>query len=474
MTREKRKIFSLKIWLGFILAIFSVFGCKKDSESILKNEELDYSFLLAGNNTIFNQSVNAFSFPDPSLTGMDELNFFVGNSFFNKNWVSAPASTTARDGLGPTINARSCSSCHFKDGRGRPPDFQGEIGTGIILRLSIGENPDGSSIPHNLYGGQLQDDAILGVSHEGEIGTNYIEVPGAFSDGETYTLRKPIYFIFDPQFGLLESDVKISPRIARQLIGLGYLEALSEDSILKNADEFDADQDGISGKPNYVWNDVEQKISLGRFGWKADQPTVAQQTAKAFLRDLGITTPMYPDENCPDGQIDCQNAQNGGVPEIDSASFAFVELYASNLAVPAQRNYDDEIVKKGKRLFENIGCVKCHDNYAITGNESKFTHLNQQIIRPYSDMLLHDMGDGLADEMPFFEASGSEWRTPPLWGVGLFETVNSHTYYLHDGRARNLTEAILWHGGEAESRKNTFKMLSKEDRDALISFLKSL
>jgi CxxC motif-containing protein (DUF1111 family) len=464
---------NFKVQLGLVLIVLSfLISCRKDPEIVVE-EETDYSFLLAGNNTIFSESSVAFSFPDPGLTGFDELNFFAGNSFFNDNWVTAPSITTARDGLGPLINARSCSSCHSRDGRGRPANSPNEIGSGLLLRLSIGENSDGSPIPHPVYGSQLQDGSILGVPSEGKLGITYEEFQGSFSDGEQYSLRKPTYFVRDPQFGPL-GDVKISPRIARQIIGMGYLEAISEDSILANADEFDFDGDGISGKPNYVWDDFQQTISLGRIGWKADQPSVAQQTAKAFLRDIGITTPVYPIETCTDSQQDCKNAENGGVPEIDSVTFDDVVLYASNLAVPAQRNYRDEKVKLGKSLFESIGCVKCHDNFVITSSHERFQHLNNQIIRPYSDLLLHDMGEGLADGFPFYKATGSEWRTPPLWGIGLFEAVNNHTYYLHDGRARNLKEAILWHGGEAHSKKNAFKDLSKENREALLLFLKSL
>lgn len=465
-----------KIQLSLVLVVFSVFGCRKDEPEVINESRLvtDYSFMLAGNNTIFDKSPNAFSFPDPGLIGLEELMFFTGNTLFNTSWVKSPASTTAVDGLGPTLNAKGCVSCHFKDGRGRPANYQDETGTGLLLKLSIGEDLDGAPIPHPIYGHQLQDASILGVSEEGGLGVTYVEETGTFSDGESYSLRRPTYFIYNPQFGDLGNDVLMSPRIARQLIGMGYLESISEDSILANADEDDIDQDGISGKANYVWDDLNQTYSLGRFGWKADQPSVIQQTAKAFLRDIGITTELYPYENCPDAQVDCSNMENGGTPEIDSVGFERVILYVSNLAVPAQRDYEMATVKKGKQIFESIGCVKCHDNYAITEPNSRFPHLGNQLIRPYTDMLLHDMGEGLADNMQVFKASGNEWRTPPLWGIGLIETVNNHTYYLHDGRARNLTEAILWHGGEASTKKSIFKSLSKEDRDALILFLKSL
>jgi CxxC motif-containing protein (DUF1111 family) len=464
---------NFKMQLSIYLVAFTVISCTKDEVTEISLNKVNYDQFLGGNNSIINSSENAFSFPSPGLTGMDELNFFVGNSFFNKNWVSAPASATARDGLGPTFNAKNCSSCHFKDGRGRPASFDGELGTGLLLRFSLGEQSDGSPIHHPVYGSQLQDDAILGVEAEGQLGITYLEESGGFPDGEVYSLRKPSYFVKNPKFGSL-GNIKMSPRISRQLIGLGLLEAISEEEILANEDEFDADQNGISGKANYVWDDLNQRYSLGRFGWKADQPSIIQQSSKAFLRDLGITTPLYKIDNCPDEQIDCGNAENGGTPEIDSADFDKVILYVSNLAVPAQRNSDDEIVQKGKGLFKNIGCINCHDNTMTTSSHPIFPHFNNQSIQPYSDLLLHDMGEGLADNMPVFAATGSEWRTAPLWGIGLIETVNNHTYYLHDGRARNLTEAILWHGGEAESIKLVFKSLSKSDRTALITFLESI
>ena len=272
--------------LSRYLVAFTVLSCTKDEVTEISPNKVNYDQFLGGNNSIINSSENAFSFPSPGLTGMDELNFFVGNSFFNKNWVSAPAIATAKN----------CSSCHFKDRRGRPASFDGELGTGLLLRFSLGEESDGSPIHHPVYGSQLQDDAILGVEAEGQLGITYLEESGGFPDEEVYSLRKPSNFVKNPKFGSL-GNIKMSPRISRQLIGLGLLEAISEEEILANEDEFDADQNGISGKANYVWDDLNQRYSLGIFGWKADQPSIIQQSSKAFLRDLGITTPLYKIDN---------------------------------------------------------------------------------------------------------------------------------------------------------------------------------
>lgn len=460
--------------ISLILLCSCIFwGCQEDVVPVKGSVDEDYSFLLGGENSVADFSENAFSFQSPGLYGIEELQFYVGNSFFKQDWVTSPSSTTARDGLGPLFNTTSCSGCHFKDGRGRPPEYSGELGTGLLLRFSIGQDNNGAPIPHPQYGSQLQDVAINGVAREGSVVVNYTEIQGTFQDGEPYSLRRPTYSVEGLNYGSLEG-VMMSPRISRQMIGLGLIEAISDVSILALADPNDSNQDGVSGVPNYVLNEENGFMEIGRFGWKGDQPTIKQQVAKAFLRDLGITSPYYPIENCTDAQNACENMENGGTPEIEEDDFNKVLLYVTNLAVPIQRDYDRNEVQRGRELFESIGCVSCHNPSITTGTSSTFSHLNKQEIHPYTDLLLHDMGEGLADDMPMFDASGSEWQTPPLWGIGLFESVNHHTYYLHDGRARSLTEAILWHGGEAEGRRNAFLYLNKSDREALLSFLNSL
>lgn len=461
------------------LLIFIVlcFSCKKEEfieyDGLLLSEKgEEYS---AGQGTIFDVSVNAFSHQLPGLTGRNQLLFFVGNSFFNQNWVSAPASTTARDGLGPFFNARACSSCHFKDGRGKSsPGRYDVFNSGLLLRLSIpGKDSKGASIPEPTYGGQLQDQSISRVTTQGGFSVNYSTIVGNYSDGTTYTLRKPDYIINHLAYGPLDPSVMISPRVAPQMIGLGFLEAISDYAILLNEDEHDINGDGISGKANYVWDYEHQRVSLGRFGWKANQPSLLQQTCGAFSGDMGITTFLFPDPNCA-GTI-CDTLPNGGSPEIDDDDLLKVVLYSSTLAVPARRNWNNQSVLRGKERFNEIGCASCH----IAKFKTKSTHylspaLTNQVIRPYTDLLLHDMGEELADNRPDFKATGREWRTPPLWGIGLIETVNGHTELLHDGRARNVEEAILWHGGEGKTSREKFKHLSKEEREDILNFINSL
>lgn len=430
--------------------------------------------LLGGQTTIFNTTPNAFGQPAPGLERMDELHFFVGNSFFNQNWVAAPSSTEARDGLGPFFNSRSCAGCHFKDGRGRAPEFDGENPTGFLIRLSIPEQDDhGAYRPDPVYGGQFQDQSIFGQG-EGDLFVSYVEIPGTFPDGTPYSLRQPVYHFENLAYGDMHPDVMISPRVANQMIGLGLLEAIPDATLLALADPADADGDGISGRVNIVWDYTAASTAIGRFGWKANQPTLLQQVAGAFSGDMGITTFVFPALNCPTGDAACLSAQNGGQPEIDDDDLLKVVLYSSVLAVPAQRNADDPTVMRGQRLFDEVGCTACHMDTLETGIHPRFDILSNQTIHPYTDLLLHDMGDGLADNRPDYEASGSEWRTPPLWGIGLIATVNGHTYYLHDGRAHSLLEAILWHGGEAEAVRQAFMELSAADREAILAFLESL
>ncbi|NJL06177.1 MAG: c-type cytochrome [Chloroflexaceae bacterium] len=431
--------------------------------------------LSGGQATVFDTTRNAFSHPVPGLEREQELLFFVGNSFFNQNWVTAPASTTARDGLGPLFNARSCASCHFLDGRGRLPAHPDDSPTGFLIRLSVpGSDLSGAPLPEPTYGGQFQNHAILGVPPEGRITITYTEITGAFADGTPYTLRKPTYALSELGYGALHPETMHSPRVANQMIGLGLLEAVPEETILALADPRDRDGDGISGRPNYVWDAFNGRVALGRFGWKANQPHLLQQVASAFNGDIGITSRLRPTVSCTAAQPDCMQAPTGGEPEISDEDLLKVVLYSSALAVPARRNWAEPQVRQGQQLFGELGCASCHVPQLTTGVHPTLPALSHQTIYPYTDLLLHDMGPELADGRPDFAATGSEWRTPPLWGIGLFGTVNGHTTYLHDGRARDLLEAVLWHGGEAEASKQRVLELSQAERDALIAFLESL
>ncbi len=456
----------------FLVLLTSIISCsKEDVYTPLVAEE--HEELSGGETTIFDGGVNAFGIQASNLKGDNALFFFTGNSLFNQNWVTAPASTTARDGLGPYFNARACSTCHFRDGRGRAPEVIGEINHGLLLRLSTpGITSTGASNPDPIYGGQLQDQSIQNTTTEGSFDVTYTPVFVNYPSGETVTLRKPSYTIKNLAYGNLASSVQISPRVAQQMPGLGLLEAIPEATILEFADEKDVNNDGISGKPNYVWDVEKQAESIGRFGWKANQPSIKQQVAGAFSGDLGLTSSLFPNENCPDG-VDCSQFPNGGTPEVTDKALSRVTIYSSTLGVPVRRNHDDQEILEGKELFNSINCKACHIPKTMTGTHS-IPALENQIIRPYTDLLLHDMGNDLADNAPDFKATGNEWRTPPLWGIGLIETVNGHTNLLHDGRARNIEEAILWHGGEAEKAKQDFVNLSLTERKKVLDFIKSL
>lgn len=434
-------------------------------------------------------TADAFSQASGNTAFAQELDFKVGNGLFRKNWVASPSSTLASDGLGPLYNARACQDCHIKDGRGHPPEGAGDKAVSMLLRLSV---PGGANIveitdyladqPDPTYGSQLQDFASPGQSAEGQIAITYTDLPMTFADGTIVTLQSPTYAISDPTFGALHPKLMLSPRIAPQMIGLGLLEAIPAEDILALADEDDENGDGISGRANIVWSVEHAAPMLGRFGLKAGVPTVRHQSAAAFSGDMGLSTTLFPDPagDCTAHQPDCRNAPDGQVPdirdglEVDGESLDLVTFYSRNLGVPARRNLGDAQVLAGKALFYDLGCAACHQPKFVTNRLKDQPEQSFQLIWPFTDMLLHDMGQGLADHRPEARATGREWRTAPLWGIGLTKTVSGHTRFLHDGRARNLTEAILWHGGEAEAARNGVLALPKPDRAALIAFLESL
>ena len=430
-----------------------------------------------GTGTTSDFSVQAFSHPLSGTRGSLRREFQVGNSFFNTVWVASPSSTTARDGLGPIYNAVSCSSCHFKDGRGRGlSENEGVTDVSLLFRLRtktiIG---DKEVIPHPVYGGQFQPHGVPGVQGEGVSTVRFEKIKLKYNDGLFVELLKPIYSFVDLNYGPLGENTIISPRVAPQMIGLGLIEAINESDILKNEDPFDADGDGISGRANRVYSIIGQSTTLGRFGWKAGKANLMEQNAAAFNGDIGITSPLFPEEECSPTQINCVSYQTQ--EDIPQDRLNSVTLYTQLLTVPARRNFSKPEVIEGQKIFSQINCTGCHTPSYVTGN-SPIDTLKNQTIYPYSDFLLHDMGDDLADDLTEYfneeNATTREWRTPPLWGLGLFQTVNNHTRYLHDGRARNLEEAILWHGGEAAESRNAFMNLSENERNNLIEFLNSL
>lgn len=424
-------------------------------------------YLLAGSATIFDTSKDSFEHPSPKLSEEEKEKFEKGEIFFDQKWEVASLDKS-KNGLGPFFNSSSCVACHVADGRGRPPK-DGEQMETMLLRLSVpGKGKYNEPLPSHNYGGQLQGFSIPDIKPEATVKITYEEIQGKFADGETYTLKKPIYKIENEAYGDFEKDLMISPRVANQMGGLGLLEDINEKDLLALADPDDKNNDGISGRPNYVWDEEKQKVSLGRFGWKSNQPNIRQQVAGAFLGDIGITSPIFPKEEITENQFSKLIGTNyitNNIPEINEEILDSVVVYSKNLSIPARRDVDNLEVIKGEKLFSGLSCNTCH----VTDIKSK-----EEIIHPYTDLLLHDMGDDLADNRPDFMANGNEWRTAPLWTIGLFQKVNGHTNYMHDGRANNLTEAILWHGGEANKSKEKFKQLTKEEREALVSFLNTL
>lgn len=419
--------------------------------------------------------VSAFLPAAENITRENSRLFATGNGFFNQAWITAPSSNESRDGLGPLFNARACASCHFKDGRGRPPLEEGEGFISMLLRLSVpGDGGNGESVPDPNYGGQLQPFGVSGVPGEGRPRVVYQTISGRYADGEVYELLEPTYLIEELAHGPLSDDIRVSPRVAPAMIGLGLLEAIDEARLLGLSDPDDADGDGISGRVNEVWDVEAGALAMGRFGWKAEQPSVRQQSAGAFLGDIGVTSPLFPDRECSSTQLECLAASSGGEPELSERLLDRVERYAQLLAVPGRQDFADPAVLRGKARFGELGCASCHVPSHQTRADAELEEVRDQLIFPYTDLLLHDLGEGLSDDRPSFLAEGNEWRTPPLWGVGRIPAVNNHDRLLHDGRARGVAEAILWHGGEASASKAGFIELSAPDRSDLIEFVESL
>ena len=427
--------------------------------------------LSGGGATVFDAASTAFENPVPGLDPEQMARFLAGDAAFEAVFVSAPAEVNG--GLGPLFNQTSCVGCHGRDGRGRSGFGEAApfIGS-ALMRASLpgasSEHP-GAPAPVPGFGVQIGDRAIFGVTPEARVEVSYVEEKGRFADGETYILRHPIYDLVDTYIDL-PAGVLTSARMAPPAFGRGLLEAIHESEILALADPGDADGDGVSGRPNYVFDVEAGRTVLGRFGWKANNPTLRQQAAAAYREDLGVTTPYFPRESAT-GQQQADGIADD--PELPGEILDDVVFYLATLAVPARRNTEDPLAQRGEELFARAGCATCHLPTLYTGPH-EVDALSNQTIHPYTDLLLHDMGDGLADNRPDYEADGREWRTPPLWGIGLTATVNGVPAFLHDGRAATLMEAIMFHGGEGESAREAVREMSAGDRRALITFLASL
>jgi CxxC motif-containing protein (DUF1111 family) len=460
--------------LRYLTLLVSILLSACDSESPVAVEStpvFSTSELSGGETTVFDASSHAFSIPAPNLSTAALAKHLEGDVEFEAVFVTAPA--VVNPGLGPIYNNVSCINCHSRDGRGRPPGIDEGL-VSLLFRLSLPKAEDSVAgkppTPVPGFGTQLNNRAIVEANPEGKVKIEYTEQTLTTADGTRVHLRHPNYTLTET-YQPLPENVEVSPRVAPAVFGLGLLEAIPENAILAYADEADIDGDGISGKPNFVWDVVQQRYTLGRFGWKANQPTLLQQVAAAYNDDMGITTSLFSVENSA-GQS--QLTEHSVTPEVSDEILEVVTFYVQTLAVPARRDIDDPQVKQGEQLFAEAQCANCHVPTLRTSVLAGVPSVSNQTIHPYTDLLLHDMGPDLADNRPDFHANGREWRTPPLWGIGLVRRVNGHTNFLHDGRARDLMEAILWHGGEAEASRQTVKQMSKAERDALIAFLESL
>ncbi len=395
------------------------------------------------------------------------------------NWAYMRPSSGYAWGLGPTFVANACVACHVQAGHAGTVDRRDGVVFQQLLRVSVpGEDEHGGPKPHPGYGRQIQPFDTISADRrhvrqgEADLYVDWHPVPVKLGDGTPVELRRPAIRVEGLAFGPLGKETLTSLRNARAIFGLGYLEAVSEQDILQLAAAQKAQ--GLNGRPNYVWDDVNQRMALGRFGWKASQPSVRQQIAAAFLNDMGVTSSLYPKQNCPGSQSDCRSAPPGDYVELFADEFDNITLWNLALDAPPPRDKDRPQVQRGAKLFEQAHCAQCHTPQMKTAAVAYFPALSNRVFNAYTDLLLHDMGEDLADGRPDFRAGGRDWRTAPLWGIGLSKQVNGNINLLHDGRARNVTEAILWHGGEASPSRKAFSQMNREDREALLAFVNSL
>ncbi len=466
-------------WLTTLPLWCSVYLLGACQSQTMQHQDAE-SHRLGGAASVAIANRNSFSLPSANMPMGRRLDFSVGNSFFRNPWVSAPATTTARDGLGPLFNTNACQNCHINDGRGHPPGEPGlDSDLAMIVRISLANGQPHAdnivtikgAIPVPHYGLQIQPRNLPHVPAEAQIRVSYQTQAQLLRGGETIELRQPHLDFHQPAYGPLPDNMAWSARIAPPMIGLGLLQSIP-DQALRDWQVETAER-STSGRLNRVWDIRQQKSVIGRFGWKAGQPNLNQQIAAAFHQDMGITSELLPEPPCEAVQTECLASANGGTPELSEYVRRQVEFYSANLAVPQQRGPEQPEIQQGRILFERIGCADCHKPHWRTG-DSAWPWLAHQDIYPYTDLMLHDMGEGLADHRDEFDANGREWRTPPLWGIGLTAAVVGKAFFLHDGRARSLSEAIIWHGGQALASQQAFSELSVQQRHALLSFLHSL
>ncbi|WP_019616864.1 di-heme oxidoredictase family protein [Psychromonas ossibalaenae] len=483
--------------LFLLLSLISTASCALDQKQHLS----------AGETSVNSTKASAFSQHSANMKNIKNiLKFNGGNKFFEEPWAQSAGSVSSQDGLGPLFNNNACQDCHVRDGRGHasaaPNGQRGSDFSTMLLRVSkssISETQqlkiDKSllaNVGDTCIGGQLQHQANFGIRPEAVQQVSYQYQTVTFADGVTQELRRPIWHV-SANGCEIDDDSVLSARIAPPMIGLGLLALIDEKQILARQDISDSDNNGISGKANQVWSIQDQRVTLGRFGWKAGQPTLKQQAAGAFLGDMGISSDFFSEQNCLPHQSACLNAKNGNGDmvnpdagyEVSTKVLDKVAFYSHHLAVPKRRNAYSQKVLQGKQVFMELGCAQCHSETYTTQKSVEFPELSEQKIYPYTDMLLHDMGKDLSDfdkrsqsvngklKVEFL-AQANEWRTPPLWGIGLAKTVDPQASFLHDGRARTILEALLWHGGEAQKSKNALLKIDSDKRSALLAFLQDL
>lgn len=420
----------------------------------LDSYPLPKAALLGGQTTLHrsysDEPANRFKQMAGNIAPLSAQPFLLGRRLHHTDFGTGEHSEQPNPGyaaqagkLGPRFVATSCISCHHNNGRALPPKPGGQM-----LRSVIKSGAQ--------YGGALQPRSVHGKPEARGGIARWQSIQGNYGDGAGFELRKPVY-----TFTGKRPD-RYSVRLAPQLVGLGLLEAIKESDVLTLADPDDKDGDGISGRPQIVTNQTGS-LRLGRFGYEAGEPTVRHQVAAALNSDMGVTTSIFPQfEDSPAGE-----------PELSDAALANLTRYIALLGVNPSRELDNPKVRLGERLFADAGCATCHTPKFTTSTSHPFAELRGQSIQPYTDLLLHDMGPGLADNLGEHEATGAEWRTAPLWSIGLTAGVSGGEAYLHDGRARSLEEAILWHGGEGEAAKEAFRTMDADERAALVRFLKS-
>lgn len=440
--------------------------------------------LSAGSFTVARFDAGAYSEPAPVLTARERQTFKVGRNVFQRQWASI-VSLNGDWGLGPTFIADRCSACHVGTGRGAPPASGNDQLHSMLVRLSVpGRDQQGGPMPHRAYGDQLQNRSLDGrnidlhygpeaVPPEGEVYLDWEIREVSFTDGERVPLRKPKPRFEKLNFGPLGEEVMTSLRNAPAIFGLGLLDAVPEETIRSLAHQ--QREQGFGGRPNYVWDAIGKRLALGRYGWKANQASLKEQVAAASIADMGLNSRLFPHQNCPPVQTACARTLPGNFPEIIDHEVDALVLWLQGLAVPARRNTDDPLFRRGEQLFGEAKCGVCHVPELKTADRyPPLPSAARQTLRAYTDLLLHDMGEELADGRPDYLAGARDWRTPPLWGLGLSEVVSGSMALLHDGRARSVVEAILWHGGEAEMARERFRTMPGADRQALIRFVESI